>query len=318
MPTPSTGPIGFNDLNIELGVPATTTRTINDTAVRTLAGAPFATPGTTISLNDLRGKSNIKFTVSPGATPLGSGWNPGTAFNITSGDYTLTATAPYTFTAYIWGGGGTSSPIYPGGAGGFASATFTGNTGDVYVLKSNFGAGGPPALGGVAGGAYGIFASSFTHANSRLIAGGGGGSGFDDGGRGSFGGGGGGISGAGGGGYPTTPSGGGTQSAGGSGGGSPLPGGSGSALQGGTGGNQGTYYGGGGGGGYYGGGGGGIQSAWAGSGGGGGSGYVHPSLTNPVNNTASPNNTVASSPVPVSPLRGTAGNPGQPGRIYLI
>jgi hypothetical protein len=265
------------------------------------------------------GGSENSFTVSPGATPIGATWVAGTDadINITSGDITLTAQGPYTITAYIWGGGGSNSPIYPAGAGGFASGTFTGTSGDVLVVKNNFGTAGPPANGGVSGGGYGIFANSFTHPNSRLIAGGGGGSGFDDGGRGSRGGGGGGPTGGGSGGYPTTPAGGGTQSAGGSGGGSPIPGSPGSALQGGNGGNQGTYYGGGGGGGYYGGGGGGIQSSWAGSGGGGGSGYVHPSLSNPVNNAASPFNTVAPSPPAAAPLRGTAGNPGQPGRIYI-
>jgi hypothetical protein len=315
MATPS-GQIAFSQVNAELGVsPTSTQANMGSAPFRGLAGVPSGQ----ISMSNLRGKSNIKFTVSPGATPLGSGWNPGTAFNITSGDYTLTATNPYTFTAYIWGGGGSNSPIYSGGAGGFASATFTGSTGDVYVLKSNFGAGGPGAVsGGTGGGGYGIFLSSFTHANSRLIAGGGGGSGFDDGGRGGFGGGGGGTSGGNSGGYPGTTASGGSASSGGGGGGGTYPGGSGTALQGGSATPQGTYSGGGGGGGYYGGGAGGLQSAWAGSGGGGGSGYVHPSLTNPVNNTAYPNNTVAPSPPAASPVRGTAGQPGQPGRIYLI
>jgi hypothetical protein len=57
MATPS-GQIGLDNVNTELGVASTTTRTLNDTVVRTLAGAPFSTPGTTISLNDLKGKSS--------------------------------------------------------------------------------------------------------------------------------------------------------------------------------------------------------------------------------------------------------------------
>jgi len=275
-----------------------------DEPIPVTAAAPSVAAGTFTITPSLSGKTTWNLTTDG-------------AINITSGDYTLTAQSPYTFTSYIWGAGGSSSPIYPGGAGGFSSGTFTGLTGDVYVLKSNFGSAGPPSAGGVSGGGYGIFLSSFTHSNSRLIAGGGGGSGFDDGGRGSYGGGGGGTSGAGSGGYPTTPAGGGTQSSGGTGGGSPIPGSAGSALQGGTGGNQGTYWGGGGGGGYYGGGGGGIQASWAGSGGGGGSGYVHPSLSNGINNTASPNNTVAPSPAAASSVRGNAGNVAQPGRIYI-
>jgi hypothetical protein len=264
------------------------------------------------------GEPTNTFSVSPGATPIGATWTAGTSadIDITSGDITLTAQSPYTFTAYIWGGGGATGAHRSGGAGGFASATFTGSTSDVYVLKSNFGGGG----GIAAGGGYGIFANSFTHANSRLIAGGGGGGSTcaDGAPRATQGGAGGGTSGQNG--VRTNPEGfpvggfGGTSSAGGAGSPSPTPGGSGSALQGGGGAGPGPS--GGGGGGYYGGGGGGFFCCSVNGGGGGGSGYVHPSLTNPVNNGGNLT-TVAPSPPAASPVRGSAGNAAQPGRIYL-
>lgn len=237
-------------------------------------------------------------------------WNLDTdgAINITSGDYTITALSPYTFTSYIWGSGG-GSASYSGGAGGFASGSFSGSTGDIYALKGGFGAGGPNG-----GNAYGIFATSFTHANSRLIVGGGGGgsSSVDGPSRSSAGGAGGGSSGERAG-LPSEPQYnsitgfGGTQSAGGSNGGSALQGGNGSSSPGPSGG---------GGGGYYGGGGGGFICCSVNAGGGGGSGYTHPSLTNPINNTGN-FSTVAPSPPAASPLRGTAGNVAQPGRLYI-
>lgn len=53
MTTP-TGTISLNDVNIELGRSGTTNISLNETAVRTLAGVASGT----ISMNDLRGKSN--------------------------------------------------------------------------------------------------------------------------------------------------------------------------------------------------------------------------------------------------------------------
>ena len=57
MPTPSSGPIDSEDINSELGRPATQILGLNESDVRALAGAAFNTPGTQISYNDLRGKS---------------------------------------------------------------------------------------------------------------------------------------------------------------------------------------------------------------------------------------------------------------------
>jgi len=55
MPTPS-GTISLNDVNVELGLAGTTTISMNQANVRTLAGVGGS--GTTISMNDLRNKSN--------------------------------------------------------------------------------------------------------------------------------------------------------------------------------------------------------------------------------------------------------------------
>jgi hypothetical protein len=59
MPTP-TGTIGLADVNVELGRSSTTTISLNETAVRTLAGIASGT----ISMNDLRGKSAETISIS--------------------------------------------------------------------------------------------------------------------------------------------------------------------------------------------------------------------------------------------------------------
>jgi len=254
------------------------------------------------------------FSVSPGATPIGSTWNAvtSTEINITTGDYTLTASTPYSINAYVWGAGGSNAPINTpgmGGTGGFSYGIINGNTSDVLVLKGGFG------KGTNGGNGYGIFLSSFTHANSRLIAGGGGGSGIGDaGGRSGAGGAGGGLSGDSGEAQIPTSAGGGTQVSGGAGGAGSydVAGSAGSALQGGSGGTNSGYYGGSGGGGYYGGGGGGLEISWTGGGGGGGSGYIHPSIVSGITTTG-----YATAPAESEVYRGNAAQPASPGRIYL-
>lgn len=62
MPTPSTGPISLGDVNVELGKASTTNISMGNTDVRTLAGVPSGT----ISMSDLRGKSNVAFTPDGG------------------------------------------------------------------------------------------------------------------------------------------------------------------------------------------------------------------------------------------------------------
>jgi len=55
MTLPVTGPISLNNVNVELGLAGTTLISLNQANVRTLAGVP--TPLSTISMNNLRGKS---------------------------------------------------------------------------------------------------------------------------------------------------------------------------------------------------------------------------------------------------------------------
>jgi hypothetical protein len=252
-----------------------------------------------------------------------------TTFSYTGSEQTFTVPAGVTsFKAYMWGaaggagyeytgGGGGARGYSSGGSGGYTSGTISTSPSTVYKIivgqggygqdvvntttGTAFGGGGRgnvishAGAGGTGGGLSGIFLTSFTHANSVLIAGGGAGGEASTPDNANVAGNGGGNTGNDGG--LNTSSlqlangngKGGTQSAGGNAGasdtGTPT---SGSALQGGTGGHMSS----GGGGGYYGGGGGGHTSSHGSSGSGGGSGYIgHNSVSNGVT-TASANGTV--------------------------
>jgi len=63
MALPSTGPISLANVNVEIGLSSTTTISLNQTGVRTVAGVASGT----ISMSNLRGKSNI-FSPSGGGT----------------------------------------------------------------------------------------------------------------------------------------------------------------------------------------------------------------------------------------------------------
>jgi|APGre2960657404_1045060.scaffolds.fasta_scaffold15031_2 hypothetical protein len=63
MPTP-TGTISMSDVNTELGRSATASINLNEAAVRSLAGVASGT----ISMNDLRGKSNVTFSPDGGTS----------------------------------------------------------------------------------------------------------------------------------------------------------------------------------------------------------------------------------------------------------
>ena len=67
MPTP-TGTISMSDVNVELGRSSTTTISLNETVVRTLAGVASGT----ISMNDLRGKSSGGTFSPDGGTTVGT------------------------------------------------------------------------------------------------------------------------------------------------------------------------------------------------------------------------------------------------------
>ncbi len=57
MPLPSSGPISMSQVNVELGLAATTPISLNQTNVRTLFGRPSGT----ISMSDDYGKSNALY-----------------------------------------------------------------------------------------------------------------------------------------------------------------------------------------------------------------------------------------------------------------
>jgi hypothetical protein len=63
MPTP-TGTISMSDVNTELGRSSTANISLNETAVRTLAGVASGT----ISMDNLRGKSNVSFSPDGGTS----------------------------------------------------------------------------------------------------------------------------------------------------------------------------------------------------------------------------------------------------------
>ena len=255
-------------------------------------------------------------TVSPAVGGVTS-WNldvNGPLSLSTAGTWTLTPASSFNASIKVWGAGAPNGQ-YNSGAGGAAVGVLAMAGGSSYMARVGATNGGGTSVdGGVPGAGYsGIFISSITQANAKIIAGGGGGSDSDDGGRNANGGAGGGNTGQDGQGYSNSYGKGGTQSAGGAGGvASPGTGTNGGALTGGNGATGGGYCGGGGGSGYWGGGGGGQQSSWAGGGGGGGSGYIGgvTSGTNYQGNYTTPGNSGDAN-------RGTAGSNGQPGKVYI-
>ena len=247
--------------------------------------------------------------------------NIGNTYDIAS------AGADISLVIHLWGAGGSGGrspgnpggePTAGGGGGGYATGTMTFASGTTYKAVVGNAKGntteatpwGDPAASGNpisppyngpnpwvptgyylmnSGGYSGIFDTSVSAPNARLMAAGGGSGGYNDAGNQGAGGGGGGTNGTDAGGPifgPTEPENGagGTPTAGGAGGTSPhTNGAAGSSLTGGQGGDRGGSgaAGGGGGSGWYGGGGGAGQTGTNtdGGGGGGGSAYIHPSIT---------------------------------------
>lgn len=71
MTLPSSGPISFRDINIELGLSPTASRSLNDSDYRTLASVASGT----IDLQDFYGKSSALITISD-TTVIGSEPDP--------------------------------------------------------------------------------------------------------------------------------------------------------------------------------------------------------------------------------------------------
>lgn len=209
MALPASGSISLSDVNVELGSPSSTTRALNDAAVRTLFGVASGT----ISMSNGYGKSNTptyNLTISANtndynirSAAISAGWpgsvdanvnvtiNPGvfvgststgsSAFSIGSpwpAGSALTVTNNGTIVGRGGGGGnggtgGVGPPVAPktapGSAGGAGGPAF--NTGRAVTVTNNGTISGGGGGGGGGGGAYRIP----TSLDSTFGGGGGGG-----------------------------------------------------------------------------------------------------------------------------------------------
>lgn len=105
----------MSQVNTELGRSATATISLNESAVRSLAGVPSGA----ISMNDLRGKSNVSF------SPDG-GTSAGTAVLLQE-QSVLTASVTITCSqsaVWTWSGGGEGSYVSVASGGSATSITF--------------------------------------------------------------------------------------------------------------------------------------------------------------------------------------------------
>ena len=176
MPTPS-GQISLSDVNTELGLSATALITMNDAAVRTLAGVGGS--GTVITMQDLQGKSNeFNYIISTNQSNLNlatgataAGWNGTSKLNVTinSGIYI--------------GSTSTGSPALTV-SGSFPNTVSLINNGFIIGKGGNGGDGrsinATSGSGGSAGGAGGLalsVSSAITITNNGTFGGGGGGGG---------------------------------------------------------------------------------------------------------------------------------------------
>jgi hypothetical protein len=190
MTLPASGPISFNQINVELGVAGTTSASLGQTSYRTLAGVPSGT----ISMSNFYGKSNRKaisytFTASTANASLNVAAISGYVAGVS--DITVTVN--------------TSVYLYSTGTGTPGLTLSGGTTGDTLTLVNNgfimgMGGGGANSVpNGASGGAGGIalqlgYPTTINNTNPVAYIGGGGGGGAS---RGpTLGGGGGGAGGA--------------------------------------------------------------------------------------------------------------------------
>jgi len=201
------GPISGESINLENAQPATATVSLNDAAVRSLAGPAFATPATQIQMpTDFYGKSNLfTFTLAAGtdvnlrSAAISAGWpgsgavqaniNPGTTIQSSStGGYALTINGAWPGGVTVvnsgtivgrGGAGGTAVPGVgvPGGSGGTAilvsvPVTINNASGTISGGGGGGGAGGPRSTrGGNFGGGGGGGGNGFGTQGSGQPAG---------------------------------------------------------------------------------------------------------------------------------------------------
>ena len=169
------GQISMSQVNVELGLSATATISLNQTNVRTLAGVPSGA----IGMNNLQGKSNeFAFTISSNQAnadlrtlAVNAGWNQSLPLRATiSGGVWISSTTT----------GGPALTIN----GSFPNGVTLVNNGIISGMGGNGGRGGRPYLispilpvaGSAGGGALSV-SSAVTIANNGTIQGGGGGGG---------------------------------------------------------------------------------------------------------------------------------------------
>jgi hypothetical protein len=161
----------MSQVNVELGLSATATISLNDTAVRTLAGVPSGT----IGMNNLQGKSSVfAFTISSNQTNLNlataataGGWNGSSKISVTVNAGVIissnsTGTAAFTVGSSVPSGSeliNNGTIVGMGGFGGGGSCAVT------------------PGSPGEAGGVALTVQSPVSVTNNGTLAGGGGGGG---------------------------------------------------------------------------------------------------------------------------------------------
>lgn len=170
MTTP-TGTISLSDVNTELGFSATALISMNDAAVRTLAGVPSGA----ISMDNLRGKTNaFQFTISTNQTDanlrtlaVAAGWDQTKPVEATiASGVVISGTVQANSTAAL-----TIDGSWPSGV------TLI-NSGSIVGRGGNAGAGGSTTgFAGTAGGRALLASSAVSINNLGTIAGGGGGGG---------------------------------------------------------------------------------------------------------------------------------------------
>lgn len=201
MPLPSSGPISLGQVNTELGVSATATRSLNDSTTRTLFGVASGA----ISMSQGYGKANqFNFTISSNQTNADlrtlaviAGWDQSTkvvatinsgvvVYSNSTGSYALTISGSFPGGVQLINNG---TILGKGGGGGLGGAASPGcNCYDFTRGGNTAGTAGGPAL-------YVSTSVSINNASGRIAGGGGGGGGGGAGGSfvSSGGGGGGGI-----------------------------------------------------------------------------------------------------------------------------
>lgn len=141
MTLPASGPISFNNINVELGVSGTTQASLGQASYRTLAGVPSGQ----ISMSNFYGKSNqFAFTISSNQTNLNLasyatsvGWNGSSAVQATIGSgvwiYSTSTGTPALTTGSFPGGLTIVNNGFIAGKGGNGGGAGAGSNGGVAI-----------------------------------------------------------------------------------------------------------------------------------------------------------------------------------------